>query len=449
MKKKGLIITGISVAVVIVVAVILTIVLWPKKDSKTVYTEAIKDSISISRLSERFNLGEKGEKLEKVLDSHILKLVLEGNSNGSNSENGKMEFYVTKDQIYGLIDATVNGKALNMDMLMKDNKLYYYVKDAFTRYYYVDMNSLFSSSISQGIDVEKIEGYLVDSFTDVINGKNLVKDSSEVTINSKKYNADKYSYTFTGSDAYEVIQKFIGKVKNDKQLISQITEIIKSSGQNTNISIEQELDSLLKEAETVKQLEKVFTYTVYLNSKDEVISTVISADIDMGGQSLPVVLVINDVIDNGLAYEQVYISAMGQRLYELVVNQTSSDNIDLAVNAMGQSLITGKITKTDKNLRMKISGSSNLPQTLDIDVNLNVVSDVQMNGTISYTVGEEKGNYNVRIEEVNSFPQVDVSNSAPIDQMTDAEKEALNNLRGSSDNYIKYDYEPDNGLEGY
>ena len=70
----------------------------------------------------------------------------------------------------------------------------------------------------------------------------------------------------------------------------------------------------------------------------------------MGGQELPVALVANKVEQKGLLYAQVYVSVMGQRVYEFVVDQKNESNYDLVLRSVGQDLITGTIKSTDKKL---------------------------------------------------------------------------------------------------
>ena len=114
-----------------------------------------------------------------------------------------------------------------------------------------------------------------------------------------------------------------------------------------------------------------------------------------------------------------------------VVNQTSDTTTELSVAVMGSDYITGKITKTDKKLTAKISGTESLPFELVLDVDADIVDDLNMNGTMKLTIDGETVNVNFKSEEVKKMPEVDVSNSAPYEEMSDEEKEALENMFGS------------------
>ena len=51
--KKGIVFTIIGVVVVLVLTVVLTIVFWPKKDKKEVYTDAIKNAFNVGKITEK------------------------------------------------------------------------------------------------------------------------------------------------------------------------------------------------------------------------------------------------------------------------------------------------------------------------------------------------------------------------------------------------------------
>lgn len=445
--KKGLIIGLVSV-VVIAIAVVLVIFLWPKgNDKKEVYTSAIRNSLSVRRVTKKFDVAGSTEKIEKILENHIVKIVFEGSTTGKESETGNMELYAEKDHYYFLIDAIVNGESRYLSGVVQDNKVYMYIKDIFTKWYYYDLDEIMDES--NGFDmeayaeyskyVEKMEDYLFDSFADVISSKKLEDEKADVTINGKKYSATKYAYTFTGTDVYELIKTFVGKVRNDKEITSQLSELLQSVDLKQNITLNEMFDVIVNQSESFKQLEKVFTYTIYLNGDDEVISTAVSIDIPIGSGSISAALVINSLEENGKHYAQIYATAMGQRILEIVLNQVDDKNIEIIVGSRGQDMLTGKITTTDKNVKFKMTATKNYPGEFDFEINLNFVSELEMNGTYTFNIGGNKGNYNIKMEEIDEFPQVDLSNSAPHSEMTEEELQALEDFAKGESNFFASD----------
>ena len=414
--KKGVIITIIAAVAVIVVAVALVLVFWPKKSNKEVFTDAIKESFNIGKAIKT----EDGESIKDVLADHLLKLTLE-------VEDGKAELYYGNEQFYGLFDGVKDGKNINAEALLKDNRLYFTVKDVLSKYYYKDMEESKTGSTSTVVDSDKLTEYFSDSFFDVIENDNLTKDSEEIIINGKTYKADKYSYPFTGKDMYKVVESFVSKIKNDKELRGQLENILNSSNEEEKITIDEAMSMLLETAESIKGMDNLFTYTIYVYD-GKAISQNITISLDMGGMKIPISLIIEEVEEKDRIFYQMYVSTMGQKIYCLEVKQTSDSNIDLTVSAMSQNIVEGKITKTDKKFAMKISNTENLPMEFKIDMNIDIIDDYGINGTIEYALDGENGSIKIKSEEVKSIPSVDVSNSAPYEEMTDAEKAALDEL---------------------
>lgn len=415
MKKKKTWLIFVIVAFVLIVLGVLLFFFWPKKSNKEIYTEAIKQSIGITSANKDIITD-----YQKMLENRILKLTFDGDFtvDGKN-EKENVELYLGKKQMYGLFNIDTLEKKINLETLFKDEKLYFTVKDVLSKYYFIEKSALdiTSSQDDLELDTEKLVELLDDTLYETIDNKDVVKDESEITINDKKYNADKYSYSFTGTYFYNVVDQFVGKVKKDKDLYSQLKKIVEASGEGT---IDEYLNSLVEEAKDLKEVEKLFTYTIYLY-KDEVVSTVVSLDIE----ELPVSLVVNDITVDGKVYKQAYVSAMGSRLIECVVNQTSETNLDVVLSAMQQEILKGNITKNGNDLTFKLNIGTDEETQMVIEGNFKYVNEFDATGTIKMESDGEKVEYNVKVEEAKEIPQVDVSDSAPYDEMTDLEKEAM------------------------
>ena len=417
--KKGVIITIIAAVAVVVVAVALVLVFWPKKSNKEVFTDAIKESFNFTKALKT----EDGENIKDVFADHLIKLTLEAN-------DGKAELYAGNDQFYGLLSGVKDGKNINAEALLKGSKVYFTVKDVLSKYYYADIeegSKEMSGAAAINLNSDKLAEYFSDAFFDVIENDNITKDSDEITINGKSYKADKYSHPFTGKDMYKVIESFVSKLKNDKELRGQLEAILTSAGSEEKINLDEAMSMLLESAASIKEMGNLFTYTIYVYD-GEAISQNITLSLDMNGMQIPMSIVIENVEENDRVFYQMYLSAMGQKVYCLVVNQTSDSNIDLSISAMNQNLIEGKITKTDKKFTFKINNTENLPMEFNIEMNFNIIDNLGLDGTIEYEFDGEKGSIKIKSEEVKSIPEVDVSNSAPYEEMTDAEKQALEEL---------------------
>ena len=419
--KKGLIIP-IVCAVVLVLAVVLAIILWPKKSNKEIYTEALKDSFGLSKIKEQTNFGEKSSEVEKLLEEHLLKMVIEGTTKEDGEVSNKnYELYVGKNQFYGLLKNKEENKTL--EAVVKDEKLYFTIENILKRYYFIDLKDESNNQILT-VDSDKLMTYFFDAFYEVLDEKKLTKSSETITINNKKYSTDKYSYTYNGKDLNETVKLFVIKIKKDKELYKQFENVINSTDVKQEITVDELFDTVLKQADAFKNAGDLFTYAIFLKG-DDVISTQISANVPFFDQSIPGALTVNSVVENDKVYSEINVSIMGQTIASLVFNQTSDSNIDIKLVSQGEELMTGKLTADENTLKLKLSGTELLTEKVDLEMIINVVSDTSLNGTISYTSGSESGNYKIKVEEVDKIPQVDVSNNAPYAEMTDEERSEL------------------------
>ena len=419
--KKGLIIP-IVCAVVLVLAVVLAIILWPKKSNKEIYTEALKDSFGLSKIKEQTNFGEKSSEVEKLLEEHLLKMVIEGTTKEDGEVSNKnYELYVGKNQFYGLLKNKEENKTL--EAVVKDEKLYFTIENNLKRYYFIDLKDESNNQILT-VDSDKLMTYFFDAFYEVLDEKKLTKSSETITINNKKYSTDKYSYTYNGKDLNETVKLFVIKIKKDKELYKQFENVINSTDVKQEITVDELFDTVLKQADAFKNAGDLFTYAIFLKG-DDVISTQISANVPFFDQSIPGALTVNSVVENDKVYSEINVSIMGQTIASLVFNQTSDSNIDIKLVSQGEELMTGKLTADENTLKLKLSGTELLTEKVDLEMIINVVSDTSLNGTISYTSGSESGNYKIKVEEVDKIPQVDVSNNAPYAEMTDEERSEL------------------------
>jgi hypothetical protein len=426
MKKKGLIIS--IVGVVIIAITVALVLLLPGKSSKEVYTAAVKKSLglsSIDKIKETIDY-------EKVLKDNIIKVTLDTEGVSVDEEKGnrtfteKMLLYVGKDNLYLTGNSLVNNKTINFEAALKDNKLYIFVKDILTKYYYTDMSATGTTQGMPKIDIEKILNYLSDSIVETIESDKVKKESTDLTIDGKNYKVDRYSHTFTGEHLYKAVTEFIKKIKNDSELTSQLTTILKSSNVNgTTVSLDDLFNLLTQQTESFKSLGDLFTYTLYLDG-DEILSKVISVDITFGEQKMPIALTINSTD----SFKEIYVSAMGQKMYDFTVKNTSENNADISLKMLGQDVASGKLVKTDNSISVTLSGKVTNDSQFSLDANIKKISDTQIEGTIKVVSGDSHATYNIKTEKVEEVPSVDLSNSAPIEQMPESEKNALQAVLG-------------------
>lgn len=418
MKNKTKIFIMLGIAVVLIAAGVLTFVFWPKDNIKEVYTKAIKDSLGLKKTD---------SKDDNRYDDKILKMAFEYNDLLEETpKNNKFEFVVdnTKKDATGyiLFDMFVEeiGKNEQYEMIVEENKVFFTVKDVFEKYYYAEASNEESSNDSTSeVNDDVITNAFEEAFFDVIESGNINKDSKEITINGKKYESTKYSYTFTGNDTYAVIDNAIKKIKEkDKKQYETIVQSIQ-----------------LDELESLKDLGNLFTYTVYLDDDDNVISANISVNFDFQDQKLNVVIAQQSVEE----YSRYYISIAGQKLFDLELEKENDKKVELSLSMMGKKMITGEfVLESENKMSFNLENTKDLEVDVDIQGTIEVRNDEEVNISVTSIIGENVNNeIKLIIDVLDEMPKYDVSNNAPMDEMTDEEKELLEKRFGFITQYLQ------------
>ena len=318
MKKKKTLLVVIIVAIFLLVAGLLVWFLWPKKSNKEIFTDAIKNSFGLNTTIDEDAIGE----YEDYFKDKILKLNINGYAAmaGERSANN-IDLYYGKQQMYLSLDESVDGEKVGVEAVLKENKLYFTLTNILSKYYYVDIESG-NIEVKDDKAMDKLADLLDESLFGMIDDKNVVTESAEITINKVEYKVKKYSYDYTGTDLYNAINNLVKGIKNDKELYDALDKAF-SSIEEATVTLDDVLDLVLSESEELKSYtKKLFTYTVYLDGSD-VISTVISVVIPQESMNIPISLTMNNVENKGLVYKEMSVSTMGQKIYNAKYEETS------------------------------------------------------------------------------------------------------------------------------
>ncbi len=443
MKKKKTLLVVIIVAIFLLVAGLLVWFLWPKKSNKEIFTDAIKNSFGLNTTIDEDAIGE----YEDYFKDKILKLNINGYAAmaGERSANN-IDLYYGKQQMYLSLDESVDGEKVGVEAVLKENKLYFTLTNILSKYYYVDIESG-NIEVKDDKTMDKLADLLDESLFGMLDDKNVVTESAEITINKVEYKVKKYSYDYTGTDLYNAINNLVKGIKNDKELYDALDKAF-SSIEEATVTLDDVLDLVLSESEELKSYtKKLFTYTVYLDGSD-VISTVISVVIPQESMNIPISLTMNNVENKGLVYKEMSVSTMGQKIFNAKYEETSEENANISVGVMNEEVLTGYVKNTDKNFKFRLEGTDVLGSMLSgsyffsfedededkvdtkfyIDLDLDK-SDAGVKGKFKAELSmEDEGvvlDYDIKTEEVKEIPNVDLSGALPYEEMTEKDKEAL------------------------
>ena len=428
--KKGLIIFG-SIGLVCVLAGVLLLLLLPGKSKKELYTEAITKSLGLHEdKAASDEITNSVEEFEKMINNHIYKISLKGEINMGEAGHNEAEsiVYFGKNQLYMDGLALLNDQKISGNILLKDDNLYFNIKDLLKKYYYIENISQYFKDNGETEVVRKVVDYFVESFKESINEDEVKTDSKELTINGNTYNAKTYGYTFTGNTLYTVLSNFIEKIRNDKNILSELNKLLKSTEiasefgdfELNQSDLNSALDQLLEACKSVKELGNLFTYTVYMY-KDDVISRQITINIPSEQGMMPVVIADYNVVESGKMYYKAAVTAMGMNILNVEVKQQSDTKYSISASFMQQELLTGEYIKDSNGIKLTLEGSAELPTTIKLELVMN------NNGTGSLEIEyeETKGSFEYEVEEVDEIPEVDVTDSEPYTEISEEEMDKV------------------------
>ena len=211
------------------------------------------------------------------------------------------------------------------------------------------------------------------------------------------------------------MKSFVASVKKDQKLYNQFDNILKQF--DAPYAFGELLDELLEQFNSFKEIDKIFTFIVYLKG-EETVSTEIVLNIPTGNAAIPVSFVIN-TLDG---YYQIYLSVIGQKLFEGVVDYNGGK---ISLKVQGEEMITGSIGKDF----VEIQFGENIPT----EFKLRITKKDDSNYNVVINVENVDADFNLTLEEVKEFPNVDVSDAVSFDEMPDEVKEKLEGLFGSKD----------------
>ena len=448
MKKKGFIITAIIGIVLLIVGITLLLLL-PKKSNKELYADAIQRSLGLKTnkaVEENVedSVGDAIEEIKDLIGDKYYKVSITGTSTQDEASFTKTDevFYFGKDQIYINAKDNVNDVINKLEILLKDNRLYFNYENLLDHIYYIDkIDEFFKGAATGDETITKVAQYLIDAFDEAIKNDEVKVDSSELTINGNKYNTKSYGYTFTGNDLYDVITKFVDKVKKDDTVYKKVNELIKESGgaqEITQAEFNQMLDQVVEYAKEVKSLGNLLNYTVYLY-KDEVISRQISINISTGQGLIPVSLV--DYTVEG--YYKAAVATMGYEMFALELKKQDETRTNISFTSMAQELLKGYFKNDSNSIELKLEG---VEETMNNTFFYFTFDKKDATGSIKMESDSSKAEYEYSIEEVDEIPEMDVTGSLPFEEMTESDKEKIQKFASmfmpsnGSYNIANYDY---------
>lgn len=372
----------VSILIVILIALIGTvsyIVFKELNTPKTMFLKTMNKYLesndldnNILNISELFNRGATLK-----MDSNI-------NLNGATKKifSGKLnlEFIDNpseKKQYLNLTFDDNNNSVINLEGYLKDNQVFFTMKNIFDKYYYTDSEYIKMYDENDQKLINNLKNNILNSLNDYF--------TNDMFIQSKEENIRKISVSISDKDIANLLILILTNLKDDNSLSLFVTEDMTLD--NLQNQIDENINSL-KESLDQQSDDKKYAYTIYLNGEK---------------------LVKQEVILDSI---------------KLIIEGETSGNISLLNN--DKEIVSGSYDKNKLNL--KISDSNNNPYNLILTFDNNI-TDNKMTANYNLVVKtiaeyeevELKINTKLEITKESSIPQINISNAKNVKDISDEE----------------------------
>lgn len=372
----------VSILIVILIALIGTvsyIVFKELNTPKTMFLKTINKYLesndldnNILNISELFNRGATLK-----MDSNI-------NLNGATKKifSGKLnlEFIDNpseKKQYLNLTFDDNNNSVINLEGYLKDNQVFFTMKNIFDKYYYTDSEYIKMYDGNDQKLINNLKNNILNSLNDYF--------TNDMFIQSKEENIRKISVSISDKNIANLLILILTNLKDDNSLSLFVTEDMTLD--NLQNQIDENINSL-KESLDQQSDDKKYAYTIYLNGEK---------------------LVKQEVILDSI---------------KLIIEGETSGNISLLNN--DKEIVSGSYDKNKLNL--KISDSNNNPYNLILTFDNNI-TDNKMTANYNLVVKtiaeyeevELKINTKLEITKESSIPQINISNAKNVKDISDEE----------------------------
>lgn len=155
---------------------------------------------------------------------------------------------------------SIGEDALDLDGILKDNKLYVQVKDIFTKYYFLDTEYFSYFEEADTSDLDKLVDIVFDNIKENIKSGDFTKSKETIHLGEKTKKTTKISYEVTSHRLATVVIDILEDIKNDQDLMNALSE--SSVEGNDFLNQIEELTNLLKTVLNQKDT-TLFYYNVY------------------------------------------------------------------------------------------------------------------------------------------------------------------------------------------
>ena len=340
---------------------------------------------------------------------------------GINNLSIKYTYSENKNDKKGLLnlESKINKEEfVNLDALLKDNKIYFKIKNAMDKYYFTDFDfiSLFESL--ENSDSKYIFDIVKDSILTSIENKDLKQTNEEIVVNNKSLKTVKISLNIDEKLLIKISKNLFKKIENDDKALEILAKNFKISKEELKKEIS-EMKSSIDDNNSSLSNEENIVYNMYT---------------DILGNAIKHELIMDDYTLDYSNYNDVKeltVKSNGLDAFNIKIEGKETGTI--SGNIMQAMSITGDYTTNKVNLDMKAIDNS-MEIKIALENKENKVSDKEyaFDSTLNVSVladNSEALNANLKFDgkfaSDITINEVNTENSKNINDVTEEEIENI------------------------
>ncbi len=310
-------------------------------------------------------------------------------------------------------DSSINNeKLITMYGLMKDNKLYFNLKNLINKYYHTEYDFTELLAIANTENAEYVINILKDTLVESLDNDAFTKSKDTIKINGESKKVEKMSFKFTDKFIFDVVGEFAKKVKEDDKALKILVEY-------NNLTKEEILETLNTAIDGVKEVttpSQDFTFNMYV--KDYI-------------NTVKYELVIDTTEIEYYDYKEVKefsVSESGMKYLDVKIknNKDISGTLAMMIPFKG----TYKAGKLDLTLTY-LTMNCNLVVSVDEEYK---TDSAEINSKIELKVTESDTEYlNLVVDSKNTISKLDkinelnIQSSTSVDEMSESDQTTIMN----------------------
>ncbi len=424
-KKINTIIIGVITSIFII-ALGIGVFMYFNTNSKLILSK------SITKLYDNFlNSNNTNNVVSKILqnnnvevDSNVDIKIKDSTDSLSGIENINFDYKYIEDKENEkgslFIDSKINNEDfIYLESLMKDNKVYYKIKDIMDTYYYSNYEFISMLNDNSTEDMKYVLDIVKNSIIKSIDDKDLEKSDTQIKIDNKDTKVKKVSLKITTDLVKKIINNSIDNIKNDNKAMDILSKVLeKYKGEVTTY-----LDSIVSTSSQIDNSDlkdEVIVYNMYVKG----LNTTVKHE-----------FVIENFKMQYYDYEDVHeISMSSEGIKILSLKFEGNESGKISGSMLLSIAVNGEYSKDGIKLNLKSIDNST---EIDLDIknnskDTNNDEEYNFDTTVKMSIKEQQEEI-INVEVTNKgtlrsgkkVEDIDVSDSKNIDEVSEEELNEL------------------------